>query len=467
MPQIVFEDTLPASKVATEEFYTPYVSWTDPKTGTVYERAERTYSVSAGSERPARKFIQKTVTSNRGPTIDKDSFAKIKQSGLIKMSPYFNSTITDEYFPVKSQDIAAIAIHPGLGLDLDNNGSYETIPYDWGFRVLTARSDFSGILSDFTSDRPVYSLSSFDQKQIDQTIEDLKSRVVAETISSYDLLTELAELKSTLELARNLLQTALNPLSSFANWLHYFNRSGGKKFLSERKKAEAITSKWMEYRYGIMPIIYSINDIVKLVSQLDNVYRTVRQGRSIDVSDSSEAKVGSSKGVFDTVSGSVRIHCMSKTRFDLGQLARLIDQTSLNIFRTAWELVPFSFVVDWFANVGDWLLAHTSLATPGVSTSYCYSIKKEIVHDTFVRLWANDYEVCTSNAIWGTQCGQVSGFKNTVLARRQTIQEYHRMTFTQADINFYVSGPYMSWKRWVDAFSLSLTQLNRAFRRLA
>jgi hypothetical protein len=52
----------------------------------------------------------------------------------------------------------------------------------------------------------------------------------------------------------------------------------------------------------------------------------------------------------------VRAYCHYKA--DMTYLpARDFGLTELPL--TAWELVPFSFVVDWFVNIGDWLEALT------------------------------------------------------------------------------------------------------------
>ena len=164
--------------------------------------------------------------------------------------------------------------------------------------------------------------------------------------------------------------------------------------------------------------------------------------------------------------GTIKIRATSKTRFELGNLSRLIDQTSLNIAQTAWELIPYSFVIDWFANVGDWLLAHTHLTTPGVYSEYCYSIKKEINRDTFVRFYNPPIQLQLTTSAFGLETAQIPEWRSTQLAQREVIRSYDRGIFDQGGVDFYVSGPFMSWKRWVDTFSLSLSNLNKALRRL-
>jgi hypothetical protein len=46
----------------------------------------------------------------------------------------------------------------------------------------------------------------------------------------------------------------------------------------------------------------------------------------------------------------------------------------------AWNAIPYSFVVDWFFNVGDWLhsLRSDNLTIPATVTDFCHSIKYEM-----------------------------------------------------------------------------------------
>jgi hypothetical protein len=239
-----------------------------------------------------------------------------------------------------------------------------------------------------------------------------------------------------------------------------------RKGLPKRKRLQMLTDKWMQYRYGIMPAIYSMQDIVKLVSQQDYVFRTSRSQSQVDIDDSTESSVPpDSKGVFEKIYGTVKIRGTSKTRFDLGNTARLIDQTSINLAQTAWELVPYSFVADWFANVGEWLLANTHLSVPGVTSEYCVSIKKAYVRETYGRFHIDPLTASVQGP-YGTETVSAGAWSDTQLIMRESHQIYDRLTFTPSDVNLYISAPFLSWKRWVDSFSLALSSSNRALRRL-
>lgn len=63
-----------------------------------------------------------------------------------------------------------------------------------------------------------------------------------------------------------------------------------------------------------------------------------------------------------TVSASEQIEqrCFIKRRFDAGYASGL----SFNPFLTAWELVPLSFVIDWFVNIGDFAAAQLTAFSP-------------------------------------------------------------------------------------------------------
>lgn len=457
----------PASKPVTVTYTAPARTMVIPEDGHTETREARTYTVSTGGPGySAMTYMSSRVLTNKVPENDSDSFTKIRQSGDIKMSPYSHITEAVENFLIMTETRALLAIHPSQSTSgVSRSGvPYGYRWYDDGLRKLLATSQ-QGITVDeaIRYGRPLYGVAPWDDDEVAQAIREVKSQVVADTLQSYDLLTDLAELKETMSLAISVLKAVTNPLSAMSN----FAQAVSRRNIPNRRKAQAITDKWMEYRYGIMPAVYSMQDIIKLVTQLDFVYRTCRAQRQITVSDSSESLTGpNEKCVYQTVKGTVKIRATSKTRFELGNLSRLIDQTSINFTQTAWELIPYSFVIDWFANVGDWLLAHTNLATPGVTSRYCYSIKKDITRETYVRTVAEELTSSVTPVYGSKETIIEPGYVMNQLGRIETWTNYDRVLFGQDDVDFYVSSPYMSWKRWVDSFSLSLNQLNKALRRL-
>ena len=77
------------------------------------------------------------------------------------------------------------------------------------------------------------------------------AEAVSDNLSSYDALTELAELRSTLESIQSLIKLATRPLQTFV------------LAAKNAKNRKAYENLWMRYRYEIGPMVMSIRDIIE------------------------------------------------------------------------------------------------------------------------------------------------------------------------------------------------------------
>lgn len=113
--------------------------------------------------------------------------------------------------------------------------------------------------------------------------------------------------------------------------------------------ASSLANLWLNYRYNIMPNVYLAQDVFDAVTKFNNEFVTAR---------------GSSPGPTSIdIGGGVRIdvestlRCMIKRSFSATAISKGQSVISNDIFVAAWELVPLSFVYDWFLNIGDLLSA--------------------------------------------------------------------------------------------------------------
>lgn len=116
------------------------------------------------------------------------------------------------------------------------------------------------------------------------------------------------------------------------------------------------TQKWLEYRYGWTPLVNSVYSAFdNLAMQASNAIIPI-VARSGSKSNSSRviSLSGNSFGSYpveETTHRSARV--LLSYNFDVGGMSRVGDWTSLNPATIAWELLPFSFVADWFVSIGD------------------------------------------------------------------------------------------------------------------
>lgn len=125
-------------------------------------------------------------------------------------------------------------------------------------------------------------------------------------------------------------------------------------------KANDIGGAWLEYWFGYAPLMGDIHNSIQLLSRPTQ--------RTIWVSARAGAQAPVTKTTGTIASGLVdKVVLKYKRNVEMGLWADLINpwtsQLELhgvaNPVSVAWELIPFSFLVDWFANVGDVINSYT------------------------------------------------------------------------------------------------------------
>lgn len=126
--------------------------------------------------------------------------------------------------------------------------------------------------------------------------------------------------------------------------------------------ANGVSNLYLAYRYGIKPILSDIEAITEgLKLQVGNRRKTTRAKASVLRSESKDLVVdtGISRVTLRYVTErSDTIRAMSLDDVDLSMLNN-IGFTAKGLTTLPWELVPYSFVVDWFVNIGDYIGALT------------------------------------------------------------------------------------------------------------
>lgn len=124
-----------------------------------------------------------------------------------------------------------------------------------------------------------------------------------------------------------------------------------------RTKAKDFGNTWLEYHFGWEPLVKDIGSCMELlVTPLPPIIISARSGELRQRSFTRGS--GTSLELVNEVL-SVKQQMVAQVRVQNPNL-RLLDQLGfVNPAVVAWELVPFSFVVDWFVNVGDFLGSFT------------------------------------------------------------------------------------------------------------
>lgn len=151
------------------------------------------------------------------------------------------------------------------------------------------------------------------------------------------------------------------------SWLRY-----NRKFQLASAGLSAANA-WLAYRYGARPLIKSIEGIVKesfrTVRHVRQTTRTAMQDQATSVSTSAYNGGGTHRTFQTTQVEKYEVRCVSLDEA-LSGMAHRSGLSAKSLLTLPWELIPYSFVVDWLANVGDFIGA-LAQATQPASLGQC------------------------------------------------------------------------------------------------
>lgn len=141
--------------------------------------------------------------------------------------------------------------------------------------------------------------------------------------------------------------------------------------LAKRKKANPkgwvkdISSAWLEHSFGWTPLLHDIEDGMKAWNRLHDLERVMPfSGYGIETTDRGVTYTSNSGLLTYTIIRHVRQDISTrivKYRGFVKATAKMGPRAQLELFGftpseflpTAWELLPWSFLIDYFANIGD------------------------------------------------------------------------------------------------------------------
>lgn len=149
---------------------------------------------------------------------------------------------------------------------------------------------------------------------------------------------------------------------------------------------KAAGSLWLSYRYGLMPLLYSAEDAVSALAY---------SGKNTNIRTEAQVTFYQKYSISDLVTDtydSAQTFWVKVRQYMTGQFSYRLkavmswsdsfrDRLRLNpiqVATTAWELVPFSFVVDWFFDVSTWLTM-LQLSTLALSIKITGTLKDQCV----------------------------------------------------------------------------------------
>jgi hypothetical protein len=193
-----------------------------------------------------------------------------------------------------------------------------------------------------------------------------------------------------------------------------------------------VANNWLELHFGWVPLIKDCHDAMEVATQpFLNLAHC--QGKASDY----KVKKSETRVVYPQTSESTMlkdtkiwtIRCKQGAAFSVtNPNVALANQLGvLNPLVIAWEIVPFSFVVDWFVNVGSVLQGFSDFAGMTAQYQYCTksaSYQRSVVNAEVIRYtapapqyyrWEGHSGVAS---IWGKTVDRVPSLIGPVLAVR-------------------------------------------------
>lgn len=211
--------------------------------------------------------------------------------------------------------------------------------------------------------------------------------------------------------------------------------SQGRKHLDEMfksasrsygKTADSVTkanaSAWLEYRYGMLPTYLDVNQVIKIFgkkyTELERRRHVVRSGSEyrddkIVAIPRRALPILNNIGLQCYATGSV--NCTRFARVSSGVLYEVAPRTEAQelavqfqlgasaILPSLWEQIPFSFVADWFYNIGDWLAANQ--IPPDITLKGNWTTVVKDYTDVYT---SSDFDSTMNNVVWHGSWGSAT-----------------------------------------------------------
>nr|QIS88000.1 MAG: A-protein [Ketchum virus] len=295
---------------------------------------------------------------------------------------------------------------------------------------------------------PVYSAAVYPCRPYKRWDETERKLVVTSTLAKansgdWDALTDVAEFRETVGFVTDKILQAVNLIKRFKKrWYLLANESQSQKRRRRQresaqrassydghKKIDAASQAWLEMRYALRPLIYSIEGIMSVFDNMEREYFRYNGFSRVESEFESESSLFEPDGEHRLV---YTYRCMVKRRYDASAVFDALDRAIMTNFAvTAWEVTTLSFVIDWFINIGDWLAAVTNVP-PSCEQGMTSSVRVD------------------RSGILKHQPGP-AGPTTTVLLNEKS---YYRFEADASDVVLGINVN-LNWKRMLDAFALA------------
>lgn len=271
----------------------------------------------------------------------------------------------------------------------------------------------------------------------------------------------LGEMGETIRMVADRAKSIRSGISKYVRNVQLRTRGiKGTRKSVKRQVRKTMSNAWLEYVFGWSPFFQDVYEGWKAMRDTVDVYNGTRTRYSGfgNSSSSSEIQHSSYGDIGTNVAGFIDVHAeytcmvryilMCQTKASVSASGELLDRYGITLAQfipTIWELTPWSFLVDYFANVGD-VLDYGAVCTDDVK--FCV----KTVRKTGVVAAVTQVNEAAMRQVYGNGMYSWSGSPGTYVNGRTDVSRSSLGNLPRP--SFTVRVPGLSTK-WINMAALS------------
>lgn len=340
-------------------------------------------------------------------------------------------------------DTSSATMH--YGIQLKGHGP------EFGYRDLTVRGQY---MDPPVADINAVDATTFTEKADNQAIARFYAKL-ASVESAFKGMVFTGEIRETLHAIKHPAQSLRRGIGFYLDQL---KRAGRK--IPKRHRPRFVRDTWLEYMFGWRPLINDVHDAINALYAsrvVKPIFQMVKTGGGAGQDPIVYRHVDRSAAYGFFVSYDVVIQASCNIRYQgvyrstgAGVAKPSMSSFGLSAWEfvpTLWELIPYSFLVDYFTNVGGIIASwsYRSLGTDWVAKNVKW--ERSAITDNINFHWAPDYFDPAGYDHW------IEGHPGVSVVTERKVLRVPEVIVSTPSLELHVPG--MTSLKWINILALS------------